>query len=123
MELASHGYIVFVIWHNDGSCVYTETKDGKSIYYDTKFQFYDLSARQKQVHQREKELSSLLDEILEPNFLQETLKLPSGVSLDSNKVAASGHSFGGVSAIGFAMNDDRVKVCLPMDPWLFPYSN
>ena len=83
MELTSHGYIVFAIWHNDQSCGYTETKDGKSIPYETKNQFYDLNHRKKQQLTREKELSNLLDEILAPNFLQETLKLPEGVSLDA----------------------------------------
>lgn len=28
-EMASHGYIVFAIDHNDGSCAYTEDQNGK----------------------------------------------------------------------------------------------
>jgi predicted dienelactone hydrolase len=28
-EMASHGYIVFGIDHNDGSCAYTEDQNGK----------------------------------------------------------------------------------------------
>jgi len=34
-----------------------------------------------------------------------------------------GHSFGGGTAIGTAGKDSRVKVCITMDAWLFPYKN
>ena len=40
-----------------------------------------------------------------------------------DKLVAGGHSFGGLTAITAARNDARIKVCLPMDPWFFPYKN
>ena len=43
--------------------------------------------------------------------------------MDLSKLAVSGHSFGGGTAIGCAGKDSRIKVCLTMDPWLFPYKN
>ena len=33
-ELASHGYIVFLLDHHDGTCIYTETKSGDPIWFD-----------------------------------------------------------------------------------------
>lgn len=38
-------------------------------------------------------------------------------------LAVSGHSFGGITAIGAAIKDQRVKVSLPMDPWFYPYKD
>lgn len=34
LELASHGYIVFSMNHNDGSCSYTEKSDGTAVFFD-----------------------------------------------------------------------------------------
>ena len=31
-----------------------------------------------------------------------------------------GHSYGGVTALKTAMEDDRVKAVVTLDPWLFP---
>ena len=33
-DLASHGYLVFVLNHLDGTCFYTETIDGTPISFD-----------------------------------------------------------------------------------------
>ena len=38
-----------------------------------------------------------------------------------DKLVVGGHSFGGGTAIGSAVRDSRIKACVPMDPWLFPY--
>lgn len=48
---------------------------------------------------------------------------PEGVSLDLGKLTVSGHSLGGITAIGAAVRDARIKVCLPMDPWFYPYQD
>jgi platelet-activating factor acetylhydrolase len=55
--------------------------------------------------------------------LQNFLAFPEGVGLDLNKLAINGHSFGGITCIGSAVKDRRIKVCLPMDPWFFPYTD
>jgi predicted dienelactone hydrolase len=46
-ELASHGYIVFGIDHQDESCGYTETREGVPTYFDVNKEFYDLDLRSK----------------------------------------------------------------------------
>lgn len=38
-----------------------------------------------------------------------------------DKLIISGHSFGGGTAVGAGIKDDRIKACLPLDPWLWPY--
>ena len=45
IELASHGYIVFALNHNDGSCNYTENLDGDPVYFDKQFKRYDYYKR------------------------------------------------------------------------------
>jgi len=32
-QLASYGYLVFGIFHQDGSCMHTVTRDGKDLYH------------------------------------------------------------------------------------------
>jgi hypothetical protein len=43
-DLASHGYLVLAVNHQDGSCSYTETKSGKELFYK-KEKFYDKDLR------------------------------------------------------------------------------
>ena len=119
IELASHGYIVFAIWHKCGSCQYTEDING-SIPFDTKHRFYDYDVRKTQLNKRVEEISLLIDEIFGEHFLHDTFGFPSGVELDKEKLAVSGHSFGAMTSIAVAREDKRVKVCMPMDPWFFP---
>ena len=48
-ELASYGYIVFSMNHKDRTCMYTETRSGTPITYDTSFDIYDKKQREKQL--------------------------------------------------------------------------
>ena len=45
LELASHGYIVFGIHHNDGSCSYTEKSNGEPVYFNKSAPFFDMNLR------------------------------------------------------------------------------
>ena len=47
IELASHGYIVFALNHNDGSCNYTETLNGDPVYFDRRYKMYDYERRRE----------------------------------------------------------------------------
>ena len=44
-DLASHGYIVFIIDHQDGTSSYTVSKDGTERYYENKHKLYDTQVR------------------------------------------------------------------------------
>lgn len=46
-ELASYGYIVFAMHHKDKTCLYTETRSGSAIKYDTNIEIYDKGEREK----------------------------------------------------------------------------
>ena len=81
----------------------------------------DLQERKLQVQRREQEVSALISEISEEGFMQNVLKLDHRAQLDMEKLVMSGHSFGGITAIGATMRDERIKACLSQDPWSFPY--
>ena len=65
----------------------------------------------------------MIDDIFDPDFLQYAFEFPKHIKIDKEKLILSGHQFGGATAIGAACTDRRIKMCLPMDPWLFPYKN
>lgn len=62
----------------------------------------------------------MIDEILEPDFCTIKLNFPQGVKIDENKIIVNGHSFGGITSNATAIEDERVKVSLSLDPWFFP---
>ena len=74
-ELASHGYMVFLIDHHDGSCVYTETSKNKSFDFDCSGNdiFSDYDDMSAKVKLRELEMNQLITQIIEHRFLQNTL--------------------------------------------------
>ena len=43
--------------------------------------------------------------------------------MDLGKLIVNGHSFGGGTVIGVAARDKRIKACIALDPWLYPYEN
>jgi len=40
-----------------------------------------------------------------------------------DKLIIGGHSFGGITAISTTHKDPRIKACLSMDPWFYPYKD
>lgn len=45
------------------------------------------------------------------------------IQLATDKIVASGHSFGGITAVRAGQADGRVKAVVAFDPWLFVYSS
>jgi len=64
-DLASFGYIVFAVDHQDLSCSFFKTPDGKGIYYCNSNirEAFDLQYRQGQLDLRVCEIRGLIDEI------------------------------------------------------------
>lgn len=123
-DFASHGYIVFVMDHKDGSSSYTEEAEGhKGLYYDNTIQLYDLDSRRGQVDIRVSEIKALIDELYQDQgaSILERIGFPRTLKLDLERLIISGHSFGGMTAIRVANEDPRVKVCGTLDPWLFTF--
>ena len=120
-EFASHGYIVFVPDHLDGSANYTELPDGTPKPFNSKGIPHDLEERRKQSQQRGQEIVQLIDEISQPGYLQQVLNFPQATQLDLDNLIMNGHSFGGGTSIMSSIIDQRIKCCLAIDPWFFPY--
>ena len=59
-----------------------------------------------------------MDDILSDKFAQQTLGFDEAVQIDDNLVCG-GHSFGGMTGIGVANEDERVKAVFAYDPWLW----
>lgn len=125
-ELASHGYIVFSLDTHSGACGYTEKANGEPVLFDTSDKFMDYEARNRQVQKRADEVSAVIDELSEINYLQDDKVLgkifPPAVYLDLKKMIVGGHSFGAITAILSGVQDSRVKATLALDPWLYPIS-
>lgn len=120
-EMASHGYICFVIDCHSGMNVYTEKKNGVPLEYspkwDLKTQGMDYNGIKASIDQRAGEGSLFIDELLEPGFLQAKLGFPDNTSLDTERLIMNGHSLGASTSFVESIQDERVKCCLAMDPY------
>jgi hypothetical protein len=70
-ELASHGYLVFIMDHHDGSCVFTMDESKECFWgfdYDVK-DFFDYETMNHKVKIREQEINELVNSIVKHNFL------------------------------------------------------
>ena len=70
MELASCGYFVITLTHNDQSAIYSP----KAGFYDSQSDKFDYKIKNLQCKARENEVLALVEEIAIPEFLQ-TIKL------------------------------------------------
>lgn len=70
-ELASHGYLVFIMDHHDGSCVFTmdETKECYWGFDSAVKDFFDYETMNTKVKSRETEINELVNAITTHNFL------------------------------------------------------
>lgn len=65
-DLASHGFIVFMLDHKDGTSSYVYDKDGSNPrMYNNSAIAYDFEIRKPQIKIREKEVMALIDEIFD----------------------------------------------------------
>ena len=67
--------MVFLIDHHDGSCAYTIDKDGNELSFNAKAPFMDEEYMTWQTNKRAAEFSSLIDDISQPDFLQNVIGL------------------------------------------------
>jgi platelet-activating factor acetylhydrolase len=99
-ELASQGYIVFALNHQDQSCGYTTTSEGQDMFYDNRFKPLDLTIRIAQLSIRDRELRALVKEIYEDHEILVKNKLYfSDVKIATDKIIVGGHSFGGITSL------------------------
>ena len=132
-EFASNGYIVFLIDHLDGSNIYTLKKDQTvhTVPFDEsphpdiafKMQTENTESAKKFWYQkleiRTTEVSALIDDIHEKEFLGKVIGFNSGLNakIDLENLIISGHSMGGATALNAGDTDKRIKAVLTHDPW------
>ena len=130
-DLASRGYFVAAVEHGDGSGCLRTVKKGKDAAVEFKYQEllapgtpeYDI--RNKQVKIRATEVSEALNTLeemndgnLENTWIQDlsednldSLKRDLKDSMDLDKVAIGGHSFGGATTVLSLASDSRFYSC------------
>ncbi|XP_045150823.1 platelet-activating factor acetylhydrolase isoform X2 [Echinops telfairi] len=138
IDLASHGLVVAVVEHRDESASATYYfKDESAAAEGDKSWLYirtinssedDAAIRNNQVRQRAKECSQALDLILD---LENGKPVENAIdsefdfkqlkgSIDRNKIAIMGHSFGGATVIQTLGEDQRFRCGIALDAWMFP---
>ncbi|XP_007484084.1 platelet-activating factor acetylhydrolase isoform X1 [Monodelphis domestica] len=140
VELASHGFIVAAVEHRDQSASATfYFKDEFAVKADNKSwlpykrlgpQNVEYLLRNGQVLQRAEECSKALNLILDinggktvKNVLDSTFDLNQlKDTIDKNKIAVMGHSFGGATVIQSLSEDDRFRCGIALDAWMIPLS-
>ena len=124
-DFASHGYIVFMLDHKDGTASFYKSLSNEDTgsFYDNSKLLNDYSHRRDQIQTRVQEIIKLIDELHENNgkALLQKLGFPSTVKIDLSKLIVGGHSFGGMTAVYTAREDERVKLVGTLDPWLFAH--
>lgn len=117
VDLASQGYIVVAVNHNDGSASVCQLPKGEMMYYvhrsaeEIKENEYEI--RHGQLKQRVANVQLAFSYLQsEDMFLKHQMRL--------DELYTYGHSFGGATAIYTAYLDERVKGCVLLDAWMTP---
>jgi platelet-activating factor acetylhydrolase len=117
MEMASCGYCVFSISHNDRSADYTPSVG----LYDVSAPIYTYDVKRMQVTIREHEVQSFANEVTKSGFLGTIAPEWSKSSL-TDQLVLMGHSFGGITVYGAAKDCRQAKAIIGIDPWFYPHS-
>lgn len=116
-EFASHGHVVFSIDTHDGTCEYTEKENGTEVHFNPHIACSDEESVRDCLSQRVQDVTLLVDELHRDAFLQDVLEFPADTSLNLSRLSCNGLGSGGMTSIAAASADERIKVCLSLDPW------
>ncbi|KZS11692.1 Platelet-activating factor acetylhydrolase [Daphnia magna] len=136
-DLSSHGFIVAAIEHRDGSaCMSFSIEKGQNKgpltkwipYQPMQFEKDDMPLRQQQLQIRMRECSQTLDLLFKLNggaeleyISQSSMNLASFKgAMDLSSPVIAGHSFGSTTLLRTLATDQRYKIGLAMDAWMWP---
>eukprot|EP00164_Ancoracysta_twista_P002440 GFYU01003235.1.p1 GENE.GFYU01003235.1~~GFYU01003235.1.p1 ORF type:complete len:493 (-),score=124.78 GFYU01003235.1:28-1506(-) len=133
-DVASHGYVVVVLDHGDGTSVYNKTPQGNVIPYSKKPQpdMSDLEFRESHLNHRMQELDVMMDTLErvakggKSTVVSDTVSSLFSNRIDGDRICIGGHSFGGASSYQYSTmekNSMRFKCVVLMDPWMVPISD
>ncbi|KAG7375705.1 Platelet-activating factor acetylhydrolase [Phytophthora boehmeriae] len=121
-ELASHGNVVVVLNHCDGSACVCSPEPGRIEYYQpiTDEVRDDVDGagyrfRNGQLRQRISEVRAVLDAVEQDTAVDSVFK-----HCDLTNVSIAGHSFGAATALSAAHQDTRFKAMVLLDSWMEP---
>ncbi|XP_050429752.1 platelet-activating factor acetylhydrolase-like [Adelges cooleyi] len=139
-SIASYGFVVAAVEHRDKSAAATYYYDSPEsvlnksetwIKYESLYKTYDVHRhiiRNSQVKIRCKEICKVLDILSEMNngdHVTNILNSPFDLTqfkgkLSIENIVMSGFSFGGMTSIYAAANDNRIKAAIIVDGWMSP---
>lgn len=112
IEFASHGYVVFVMDHHDGTCSHTENSTGyKTWPFDI-----ETEDMKNKVAKRVLEIKTLVDVISDSQFLHKGLLFNQNSKLYIDKLIVCGQNLGALTALATAEEDPRIKCMLLSHP-------
>jgi len=119
-EIASHGVIVVLLYHNDGTCLHLKCANHETEFVAIPKQVECVPHekhlyRNKQLNIRVADFRFVMD-VLHSDALADQWG-PLARHFDLSRVIAGGHSFGGATAYCASMADDRVRACFTHDLW------
>jgi platelet-activating factor acetylhydrolase len=118
-EMASYGVMVVALDHMDGSSGFTVNQHTlESVPYDCKMGHKE--GREKQLKIRVEEVESVISSLAKPDFVRKVFGPEATMSIDLSKVAISGHSFGGITALQVGLKNMKVKGVVSLDPTFSP---
>jgi len=132
-DLCSEGFFVAAVEHREGSACHSRFNvSGKFIEIPHMYladEDHEYEQRNKQVHQRAKEVTLAMDLVSSLNMgttPNNVLNQEYGYDLanfvgriDTEDCYLVGHSFGGATVLLAADRDDRFKGIVSIDPWMF----
>jgi len=133
-DIASHGFVVAAVEHRDGSAALSYSMESGNKLW---IQHRRITDEDKEYQMRNSQLQFRIKEVVRVLNLVEELARGSNVTnvledagdydlkmfkdkIDTNHTMLTGHSYGGATTLMTLARDERFKLGVVLDGWLFP---